>query len=40
MMAETVVAVVAVLLTQNTAQFVRALIQMELVVEHRAHKQQ
>ena len=40
MMAETVVTFVAVLLTQNTAQFVHALIQMELVVEQCAHKQQ
>ena len=40
MMVETVVSVVVVLLTINTAQFVHALIQMELVVEQCAHKQQ
>ena len=37
MMVETAVAVVVVLSTHNTAQFVRALIQMEAGVEQLAH---
>ena len=40
MMVETVVAVVVVLSTHYTAQFVRALIQMEAGVAQPAHKQQ
>ena len=37
MMAETVATVVAVLLTRNGAQFVHALIQMEVGVQQLAH---